>query len=616
MSKKPYNVLFILTDQERYLDPDTHASLYDQLPARKRLQKRGITFTKHHINTAVCTPSRSVIYSGQHIQRTGMFDNLEYYWSNDFSTHIPTLGDMMDEAGYYSAYKGKWHLALALEEHTGYDNLPTKHLTKVMEEYGFKDYVGVGDIIGTTWGGHLNDETIGAQTQRWLRMKGQPLNAKGQPWFKAVNLVNPHDAMFFNTDAPEEPRELKIQNSLGDQVSQNWSQAKPKTISPIAPAPPSKAFRKRWTEIDLPNTLNEKIEKPGRPETHKDWNVVKSALTGVISNDPDDPRYDEARWQRLQDYYFNCIRETDEVIEGILDELDELGLMENTIIVMTADHGELGGAHGLSGKGNTAYEEQTHVPLIIHHPEYNSTNPEDLFRQCHEVTSHLDLAPTLVNWACQAAPGSNAHLDITQKLQGYDLCGEDLSPLLKNISNGKTVEKLHPDGVLYCYNMYSIIDGEFAQSVQQHLNTHGGTYEGFEGVIDLETKKGAIRSVFDGRYKYSRYFSNKHHNMPGRNSKDTQKMQLQEIYDNNEVELFDLDNDPLEKYNLACEDGLEAYNKALGDRQTPLKAGERDELLLDMNAKLNRLIEQQVGNDDGSNLPNLDGPFSMTHWDP
>jgi len=615
MNNKPYNILFILTDQERYLDPDKHASLYDELPARNRLRKHGITFTKHHINTAVCTPSRSVIYSGQHIQRTGMFDNLEYYWSNDFSTNIPTLGDMMDKAGYYSAYKGKWHLALALEEHSGYDNLPTKHLTKVMEEYGFKDYVGVGDIIGTTWGGYINDEMIGAQTQRWLRMKGQPLNANEKPWFKAVNLVNPHDAMFFNTDAPpgpEGPVEPAIQNS---QDEEQLSQASPKTISPIAPAPLSKAFRKRWTEIDLPKTLNEKIEKPGRPKTHKDWDVVKGALTGVIANDPADPEC-EARWQRLQDYYFNCIRKTDEVVEGILDELDELGLMENTIIVMTADHGELGGAHGLSGKGNTAYEEQTHVPLIIHHPEYNSTNPEDLFRQCHEVTSHLDLAPTLVNWACQAAPGSNTHMDITQKLQGYDLCGEDLSPLLKNISNGKTVEELHPDGVLYCYNMYSIIDGEFALSVQQHLNTHGGTYEGFEGVIDLETKKGAIRSVFDGRYKYSRYFSNKHHNMPGSNSEDDQEV-LQQIYDNNEVELFDLGSDPHEEYNLAYEAGLAAYNHALGDgKVTQLELKVRDKLLLEMNAKMNRLIEQQVGNDDGSYLPNLDGPFTMTHWDP
>ena len=56
----------------------------------------------------------------------------------------------------------------------------------------------------------------------------------------------------------------------------------------------------------------------------------------------------------MLNYYFNYIRHTDLVVEGILDELDALGLTDSNIVVITADHGELGDARGTHGKGATA----------------------------------------------------------------------------------------------------------------------------------------------------------------------------------------------------------------------------------------------------------------------
>ena len=65
----PYNILFILTDQERHFRPGELPKDY-RLPAHERLAKKGIVFQNHRINSCVCTPSRSVLYTGQHIQRT------------------------------------------------------------------------------------------------------------------------------------------------------------------------------------------------------------------------------------------------------------------------------------------------------------------------------------------------------------------------------------------------------------------------------------------------------------------------------------------------------------------------------------------------------------------
>jgi arylsulfatase len=104
----PYNFLFILTDQERYFRPGELPGEYG-LPAHERLAKTGIVFENHQINSSVCISSCSVLYTGQHIQQTMMFDNTNLPWISSLSTDIPTVGHMVREAGFCTAYRGKWH---------------------------------------------------------------------------------------------------------------------------------------------------------------------------------------------------------------------------------------------------------------------------------------------------------------------------------------------------------------------------------------------------------------------------------------------------------------------------------------------------------------------------
>ena len=158
----------------------------------------------HTINSCVCTPSRSVLYTGRHIQQTGMFDNTNFPWIQSMSNDIPTVGDLLRDAGYYTAYKGKWHLHKEFETVNKLGS-PTKIFTAEMEEYGFSDYFGIGDIIAHTQGGYLHDGITAAMAASWLRGKGRELAGTNKPWFLAVNLVNPHDVMFYDTDAPGTP---------------------------------------------------------------------------------------------------------------------------------------------------------------------------------------------------------------------------------------------------------------------------------------------------------------------------------------------------------------------------------------------------------------------------
>ena len=281
------------------------------------------------------------------------------------------------------------------------------------------------------------------------------------------------------------------------------------------------------------------------------------------------------RWRRRHNYYLNCLRDVDRNIVPLLDELEALGLASSTIVVLTADHGDLDGAHRLHSKGATSYREQNNVPLIIVDPDQPGG------RTCRAVTSHLDLAPTLVSLTGADAQKKAA---ITKGLPGKDLSGLLAAP-------EAAAEDTIRDGMLFCYNMFAYIDGDFLQKAVAVLKQPDGKAKLKEAAAsgamrpDL-TKRGAIRSVFDGRYQFTRYFSPKQHHLPAT---------LEELLKLNDLELFDLENDPLERDNLA------------------LDRDRHGDLLEAMNAKLNRLIEQEVGEDVGQMLPGgVDGGWVVT----
>ena len=537
----PLNILMIVTDQERHLRPDELPLGY-RLPGHEKLMSRGVTFDNHQIGSCVCTPSRAVIYTGQHIQHNGMFDNTNFPWANDLSTDIPTLGDMMRQQGYYSAYKGKWHLTDEFETANKL-HMPKRILVEEMEEYGFSDYFGIGDVIGHTEGGYLHDGVITSMTKSWLRGKGSSLGAESKPWFMAVNLVNPHDVMFYNTDLPGQPKkqaETALMHLNQDPATAQYSQ--------------------QW-DPKLPVSRNQPVTGKDRPGAHENFVVGRSALVGRVPNEDD-------RWRRLNNYYFNCLQDADHHVLEILNELDDLGMSDNTIVIYTADHGELAGAHGMSGKGATAYREQQNVPLIISHPAYSGG------KHCKAVTSHVDIATTLIGLAGGKA-SSQANLP-----------GKDISPLLRDPESA-SFDAIRP-GALYNYSMLAFVDGDFLSKVSQFIRDGGNPSEIPEQNWRPNlAKRGAIRSVYDGRYKLNRYFSPQEHHTP---------KSIEALFANNDVELFDLVTDPNEMNNLAMD------RRGNGD------------LLVAMNDKLNALIESEVGEDDGQMMP--DGKDANWKLDP
>ncbi len=532
MATKP-NILMIVTDQEY---------AHQALPAgvtfrnRNRLHDRGVTFNNHQVTTTVCTPSRSVMWTGQHTPFTRMIDNTNLAWIEDMRADpdtLPTIGHMLRDMGYYTAYMGKWHES----------EFPEGDTTDAMEPFGFSDFQEWGDAYGAPLDGLNKDPLTAAEAVGWLRDRSTEI-AETQPWFLAVNFINPHDIMYFDTDDEE--------------------MVQVRGMFPIFGAPDNALYRQQWPTT-LPASFFDDLS--GQPQAVRNYKVSGDGTYGRI------PMERRDMWHNHINYYINCMIDVDRHIGSVLDALEASEQDTNTIIIFTSDHGEMCGAHHLRQKGSVAFKETTNVPMIIVDPkEAGGVRTES-------VGSHLDLVPTILAYA---------GLSDEERKQRYPfLRGHDLSGVVSNPgSDGPRGSSENPGkGALYTYDMIASVDAQWLQRNAPVLLDVAAAEAGLEfvrgkeflaNVKDLERpnteNRELFRGIFDGRYKLVRYFGLAHYNLPG---------SVKELFANNDVALYDLKMDPEEMNNLA-------------DQENP---SYDEDLLNRMNAKLNAQIETEIGED-------------------
>lgn len=535
-----YNILFVLVDQEHFF-----SKWPMPVPAREAIKKKAITFTNHQAASMQCSSARSVIYTGLHIQHSGIFDNLNFLWQPDLSLKVKTIGHRLSELGYHAAYQGKWHLSANMDVVKKAYDAPMATYRKIIKSYGFDDFLGVGDIVDEQQGGYTFDKLTVSSAIGWLRNEGQVLRAKKQPWYLAVNIVNPHDVTYVNSDLPGKP----VQGA--------------KHAMTILPVPTTDLYKATWDNYPLPESRHQALDAPGRPKAHKLYQEIWNLLMGEWPNE-------DRRWRLLLDYYFNCMRDSDENVAAVMQGLKDSGMEDNTIVIFTADHGELGGTHQMRGKGTTAYKEQNHVPLMIIHPAYPGG------KECQAITSQIDLATTIL-----AMTGKDPR-NIQKAAEG--LKGRDLTPLFKEPEKAR-VDSARPAS-LFNFNMLMFTSWAWAEKTYTWMMAGKVTPKNAEQILRIHepnfNNRVGIRSVFDGRYRFSRYFSPLKFNTP---------TTFEELIANNDLELFDLQNDPAEMINLAM---------------NPKKNAE---LIMAMNKLANELIAQEVGVDDGSFLPIRNGKW-------
>ncbi len=526
-NRKP-NVLVVVTDQEQawsYLPSKLI------LPGRNKLAGKATNFSQAHVVSPLCSMSRGNLYTGQHGQFTGLWENTPLPWGGGMKDDIQTMGHFFQNAGYTTGYTGKWHLT-----HMGHKGGKTlKETRQLFQKFGFHETYQAGERGGAQ-GGFESDPVTVQDTLRFIdKHKGQD-----SPWFLTTNLVNPHDIMYFKANQSQQDNRI---GQFPDKLS-------------IAP---DHSIYKHNHNVPFPENFGP-TTREGKPAAHFQKEGVQETALGEIS------WQDREAWRNYRNYYYNCLVDVDRHIDTLLEGLQKSGEADNTIVLFVSDHGEMLGVHGHRGKGCLVYKEVANVPLSIIHPDITGGS------QTQALTSHMDIIPTLL---------SLIGLPNDELANHYPfLKGRDFSSVLNKPTS---LGPRQHDGVLFQWSSLTYLDKEAAQSFTR-IKAAQGFLNTTQALSDAKLSlgldnRGHMRGVFDGRYKFARYFSPLEHHTPNN---------FESLLAHNDLELYDTHKDPSENTNLA---------------QLPRQY---QGVIEAMNKKLNGLLSHEVGLDNGYHMPGPD----------
>ena len=332
------NVIYILTDQWRTQSLGYAGNPDIQTPYLDALAEESVNFIHAVSVTPVCTPHRAALLTGRFPTTTGMIANDIYLPSEEL-----TMAELYKDAGYSTAYYGKWHLDghgrqnnVIPERRQGFDYWKALECSHAYHKMAYYDN---DDPEMKYWPGYSPFAII-EDAKQYLTLRAGDEN----PFLLFISLGTPH---YPHSSAPEKYQDLYPEDSL--------------SIS-----------------LNVPGRLHERVKK------------------------------------ELKGYYAHATA-TDHAIGGLLDKIKELGFWDNSILVFSADHGEMMGAHGFKPfVKQLAWDESIRVPFLIRYPSIG----ENQGTVINAPLTTPDILPSLL---------SLSGLDIPETVDG-----DDLSNLMRN----------------------------------------------------------------------------------------------------------------------------------------------------------------------------------------
>ncbi len=383
--EKP-NLLFIMTDQQRYDALSIAGNIVLETPHLDRLAEQGVWFKNAYTQCAVCGPARSTVLTGCTVEHTGMRRNdRAYYYDEEVVMTQPTFDEILAEHGYRCEYYGKWH---SQTSHTRVYKNPKQAARNGRSVFGpggqryvYLDYLDLHVPEREPKEGELYDKL----TRRVYRT--DPLDKHhGMTWEELQALQKRYPQCDLHGELLI-PKEHSLTAFQARETLEAIERLKDSTFSitcsfhfPHAPILPPEPYYSMYPPEEMvpPASIRDDLEnspyrevngRPGLPE-YSDPELIKY----MISN------------------YYGLVKEIDDWVGVILDRLDELGLSENTLVIFNSDHGEMLGAHGLREK-NVFYEESAHIPLMMRFPgEIEDQTTVDGY------VSNMDLFATILDY--------------------------------------------------------------------------------------------------------------------------------------------------------------------------------------------------------------------------
>jgi arylsulfatase A-like enzyme len=412
LPRKP-NVLLIVTDQEREVMHWPEGWAEENLEARNRLLAHGLQFTNARCNTAACSASRATLMTGLYPAQHGVKNlvtaddpkNKVQRHLDVLPSRLPNLATVLADAGYHSVLKGKFHLTRPVEfDHERgrpyWSDADVQHLA---ERYGFHGWnppdMSDPQSLGDLGGGSVDNDgrfVDGSGTAAGEKRPHGELYRQSavhflntydgdKPFFLVVALTNPHDV-----------QEYPGRGIHGVGVKTTFDQG---------------GYDREDFEslpIGLPPNLEDDLST--KPSVQASMRRLLAIWGGHVRT-----RQRQLGYAR---FYAHLIKTVDAQILKLLDALDANGLTDDTIVIRTSDHGELGLSHGcLRQKFYNAYRETLSIPLIVSNPRLY---PEPVTTDAY--AGLIDVLPTLATVAGAPEP------------ERYGFKGRDLTPILADPS--------------------------------------------------------------------------------------------------------------------------------------------------------------------------------------
>jgi iduronate 2-sulfatase len=354
------NVLLILVDD---LKPTLgcYGDAAAKTPNIDRLAARGMRFDLGYCNQAVCAPSRFTLMLGSHSTSTGL-----YGLGSALRKLIPAAITMPQHFAKHGGYRTE---SVGKVFHVGHGNEGDPSSFSVPP---FKDKVIEYLDFESTEGGQLTREEALFTNQKLDQIKSLPRGAA----FESPDVKD--DDYADGRVAAETMKRLQAAQERRKQDGRPFFIA----AGFVRPHLPFSAPKKYWDMHDP-----QKLPMPTFEEHPANSPKVAHKRGGEII------AYKPATTRELIHGYYASTSFIDAQIGKVVDELDRLGLTENTIIVLWGDHGFHLGDHGIWTK-HTNYEQANHIPLLISAP--GITKPNSSTRQ---LTESVDIFPTLAELA-------------------------------------------------------------------------------------------------------------------------------------------------------------------------------------------------------------------------
>lgn len=358
------NILFLFSDEHSYrclglLDSDTGEPVHT--PALDAMAARGSYFASAYCQSPLCTPSRICLLTGRSPMTSGGWANQSY-----LKPGIPTIASTFSAAGYATCLVGKMHLG-GSNQMAGFQHRP------------------YGDLTGAA--GHQRDPLTKRDDAFEMRSRTADAGLTALPESILQEQVTVRETVSF------------LREHTAAHPNTPWLLCASFSRPHFPLTAPARYVNRYWPDGVTPPKVGRAGDTAQHPMT---VGMAAGFRTAEVS---------EQEMLKARAAYFACVDYLDEILGDLFHLLEKDGLLDNTIVLYTSDHGELAGEHGLWWK-NSWHEAAARVPLIIQTPAQR--RGETPSAQIKTPVSLVDLFPTLCGLAGIAAP---------EGLEGRDLSG-------------------------------------------------------------------------------------------------------------------------------------------------------------------------------------------------